>query len=130
MVRPTADDPKSAAAPSSVLKKARKNPNPTKKYRFKPGTCAVRQMRRLQNSVATLSARKPYEDIVRNMDFVREGEFKFSKEAWKAIQCASEAFLTDRFKRAVLVQIAAKAQTLTKTHMRTTEAILKNAVPE
>lgn len=77
-----------------------------------------------------LSAQKPYEDLVRGMPIVQEGQFKFSKNAWKALRCASEDFLTDRFKRSLLVQVAANAQTLTVDHMKTTAGILKNAVPE
>jgi len=137
MARPTAGDPKAATAEfgvpknlaNNLAKKSRKNPNP-RKYRFKNGTRALQEIRRYQRSTDMLSAQKPYEDLVRGMPIVQEGQFKFSKKAWKALRCASEDFLTDRFKRSLLVQVAANAQTLTVDHMKTTAGILKNAVPE
>ena len=129
MVRPTEGDPKASSKMLGFAKKNRKNPNP-RKYRYRSNTVALREIRRYQRSTELLSSQRAYEDLVRSMPIVAEGDFKFSKQFWKALRCASEDFLTDRFSRALLVQIAAGAQTLTADHMKTTAKILKNAVPE
>ena len=65
------------------------------KIRFKPGTVALREIRRYQKSVNNLMPRSPLIRLVR--DIASEYNVKFQQRALMAIQEAAESFLTGLF---------------------------------
>ncbi len=68
---------------------------PKKPHRYRPGTVALRQIRRYQKSGKLLFRKLPFQRLVREVaqDFSRwKNELRFTQEAINALQEASEAF--------------------------------------
>ena len=104
-----------------ALKAARKaNPiigGAKKPHRYRPGTVALREIRKYQKSTELLIRKLPFQRLVReiaqdiardkNMDFVR-----FQSHAILALQEASEAFLVGLFEDTNLCALHAKRVTI------------------
>jgi histone H3 len=88
-----------------------------RKHRFKSGTVALRQIRKLQKTVENLLPRLSFERVVREIaqDF---GEFHFQKDAINSLQCASEEFLVSLFSRAQLFAIHSKRKGIFRKDMK------------
>ncbi|KAK8943488.1 histone H3-like centromeric protein HTR12 [Platanthera guangdongensis] len=83
------------------------------KRRFRPGTVALREIRKLQKSWNLLIPRAPFIRIVRDITcFYSKEVNRWQAEALTAIQEAAEAFLVELFDNANLCAIHAKRVTL------------------
>ena len=84
-----------------------------KKRRNRPGTVALREIRRYQKSTELLLRRAPFRRLVREIaqDFHNE-PLRFGSDAFAALQEASEMFLTEVFGDANLCAIHDKRVTL------------------
>ncbi|KAL5727073.1 centromeric histone H3 [Ranunculus cassubicifolius] len=84
-------------------------------HRFRPGTVALREIRRYQKTGTLLIPMAPFVRVVREItaDFSREVT-RWTPEALMAIQEAAEAFLVNLFEDAQLCAIHAKRVTLMK----------------
>ena len=85
-----------------------------KPHRFKPGTVALREIRRYQKSTELLLRFMPFARLVREItavDLMRR-ELKYQSAALKAIQEAAEAFLVIYFEDMLLSAIHAKRVTI------------------
>ncbi len=92
------------AAPSSAgIKKA---------HRFRPGTVALREIRRYQKSTELLIRKLPFQRLVRELasDFITD--IRFQASALAALQEASEAYLVGLFEDTNLCAIHAKRVTI------------------
>ena len=69
---------------SSGLKKA---------FRWKPGTVALRQVKKLQKSTDLLIAKAPFSRLVREISEAHKAGLRFQSSALAAIQEATEAFV-------------------------------------
>jgi histone H3 len=68
-----------------------------KKYRFKPGTQALREIRRYQKSVDTLVPKMPLRRLIREVAAPYKEDLRFSRTSMEALQEASEAYLVELF---------------------------------
>lgn len=104
-------------------KAARKNPiipmgSVKKPRRYRPGTVALREIRKYQKSTELLLRKIPFQRLVREIaqDFNRE--IRFQSSAVLAIQEAAEAYLTCLFEDTNLCAIHAKRVTIMPKDMQ------------
>jgi len=87
-----------------------------KPHRFRPGTVALREIRRYQKSTDLLIRKLPFQRLVRELSdkFRRNhrAEFRFQGNAILALQEASEQYLTGLFEDTNLCAIHAKRVTI------------------
>ncbi|KAI5820367.1 histone H3 [Pyronema omphalodes] len=101
------------------------DPTPThRKYRSKPGTKALREIRKYQKSTELLMAKLPFMRLVReiasnftegqhlSLGMSDGGVCRFQSTALQALQEAAEAFLVHLFEDANLLAIHAKRVTI------------------
>ena len=83
-----------------------------KKRRFRPGTVALREIRRYQKSTELLIRQAPFRRLVREiMDDFQTG-LRVAPQAFKALQEAAEAYLVGLFEDVNLCAIHAKRVTI------------------
>jgi histone H3 len=118
---PVADLPSSrpaSPAPRKQLatKAARKTAPPTggvkKPHRYRPGTVALREIRRYQKSTELLIRKLPFQRLVREIAQDFKTDLRFQSSAVMALQEASEAYLVSLFEDTNLAAIHAKRVTI------------------
>ncbi|KAH5239851.1 hypothetical protein HBI72_216040 [Parastagonospora nodorum] len=85
------------------------------KKRYKPGTVALREIRRYQKSTDLLLLRTPFQRLVREIAqtvTTETGPTRWQSQAIQALQEATEAFLVNLFHDANLCAIHAKRVTI------------------
>jgi histone H3/H4 len=76
----------------------RRAPGAAKKpHRFRPGTVALREIRRYQKSTELLIRRLPFQRLVREISQEFKTDLRFQASAVAALQEASEAYLVGLF---------------------------------
>jgi histone H3 len=94
---------KSAAAGGSTgLKKS---------FRWRPGTVALREVRKLQKSTELLVAKAPFSRLVREIAETHKAGLRFQSSAVAAIQEATEAFVVSLLSDANLTALHANRVT-------------------
>ncbi|KAF2457087.1 histone-fold-containing protein [Lineolata rhizophorae] len=90
------------------------DPVPRKKRRYKPGTLALREIRRYQASTDLLIQKLPFSRLVREIAsyMVIDKDLRWQSQAIMALQEASEAFLVHLFEDTNLCAIHAKRVTI------------------
>ena len=83
-----------------------------KPHRYRPGTVALREIRRYQKSTEMLIRRLPFQRLVREVAQDYKKELRFQVSALAAIQEAAEAYLVSLFEDANLCAIHAKRVTV------------------
>ncbi len=83
-----------------------------KPHRYKPGTVALREIRRYQKSTDLLIRKLPFQRLVREIAQDYRSDLRFQSNAILALQEASEAYLTGLFTDTNLVAIHAKRVTI------------------
>ncbi|KAF2490277.1 histone-fold-containing protein [Lophium mytilinum] len=86
-----------------------------KKRRYKPGTLALREIRRYQKSTDLLLLKLPFSRLVREiaLDLLPpDQEYRWQSQAIQALQEAAEAFLVHLFEDTNLCAIHAKRVTI------------------
>ncbi|EGR32832.1 hypothetical protein IMG5_069740, partial [Ichthyophthirius multifiliis] len=107
-----------AKAPRKQLasKAARKSAPATggikKPHRFRPGTVALREIRKYQKSTDLLIRKLPFQRLVRDIAHEFKAELRFQSSAILALQEASEAYLVGLFEDTNLCAIHAKRVTI------------------
>ena len=102
--------------PSKIL---RKSPAKKKKpHRFRPGTVALREIRRYQKSTELLIRRAPFQRLVREIAEGLNTGLKFQTAAVCALQEAAESFLVGLFEDTNLCTIHAKRVTIMPRDMQ------------
>jgi len=101
--------------PRALKSRTRPAGQPMKKHRFRPGTVALREIRRYQKSTNLLIPRLPFGRAVRQVaDEVFPGkELRFQGSAILAIQQSAEDFLQNLFTDCYLLADHAKRKTIT-----------------
>jgi len=105
-----------------ATKTARKNPTvshqshksqvKSKPRRFRPGTLALKEIRRYQKSTELLIRRLPFQRLVREIAQRYKTDLRFQAAAVECLQEASEAYLTGLFEDTNLCAIHAKRVTI------------------
>ena len=80
--------------------------------RYRPGTLAIREIRRYQKSTNLLIKRLPFHRLVREITQDIKGELRYQTVALDALQEASEAYLVGLFEDTNLCAIHAKRVTI------------------
>lgn len=107
-----------AKAPRKQLasKAARKSAPATggikKPHRFRPGTVALREIRKYQKSTDLLIRKLPFQRLVREIAHEYKAELRFQSSAVLALQEAAEAYLVGLFEDVNLCAIHAKRVTI------------------
>ena len=102
----------------NVVKGKEKNVK-SKKRRFRPGTVALREIRRYQLSTDLLIRKLPFQRLVREIaGKLFQEKYRFQSTAMLALQEASEAHLTGLFEDANLCAIHAKRVTLMQKDLK------------
>ena len=99
-----------------ATKAARKNAPATggvkKPHRYRPGTVALREIRRYQKSTELLIRKLPFQRLVREIAQEFKTDLRFQGSAVLALQEASEAYLVGLFEDTNLCAIHAKRVTI------------------
>lgn len=80
--------------------------------RFRPGTVALREIRKYQKSTDLLIRKAPFQRVVRNIAFAVGPSLRFQSSAILALQEATEQYLTQLFEEANLCALHAKRVTI------------------
>mmetsp|Transcript_888 Transcript_888/g.1470 ORF Transcript_888/g.1470 Transcript_888/m.1470 type:complete len:137 (-) Transcript_888:698-1108(-) len=83
-----------------------------KSHRFKPGTVALREIRKYQKSTELLIRKLPFQRLVREVAQDYRNDLRFQNSAVLALQEASEAYLVNLFEDTNLCAIHAKRVTI------------------
>jgi histone H3 len=83
-----------------------------KTHRFKPGTVALREIRRYQKSTELLIRKAPFQRLVREIAQDYKSDLRFQSSAIAALQEAAEAYLVGLFEDSNLCAIHAKRVTI------------------
>ena len=83
-----------------------------KPHRFRPGTVALREIRRYQKSTELLIRRMPFQRLVREIAQEFKTDLRFQASAILALQEATEAYLVGLFEDSNLCAIHAKRVTI------------------
>ncbi|KAF7298530.1 Histone 3 [Mycena indigotica] len=92
-----------AAGPTGGVKKP---------HRFRPGTVALREIRRYQKSTELLIRKLPFQRLVREIAQDFKTDLRFQSSAVMALQEAAEAYLVSLFEDTNLAAIHAKRVTI------------------
>lgn len=101
-----------------VTKSSRKTSTPatgaSKKHRYKPGTIALREIRRYQKSTERLIRKLPFQRLCRNLcrEQASASDIRFQGPALLALQEAAELYLVGLFEDALLCAQHAKRVTV------------------
>jgi histone H3 len=101
-----------------VTKSARKTSTPAsgaaKKHRYKPGTVALREIRRYQRSTERLIRKLPFQRLCRSISREQAGasDIRFQGPALLTLQEATELYLVGLFEDALLCAQHAKRVTV------------------
>ncbi|GHJ85432.1 hypothetical protein NliqN6_1834 [Naganishia liquefaciens] len=106
-----------------ATKAARKATQPTaggvkKPHRYRPGTVALREIRKYQKSTELLIRKLPFQRLVREIAQDFKTDLRFQSSAVMALQEASEAYLVSLFEDTNLAAIHAKRVTIQPKDMQ------------
>ena len=86
--------------------------------RYRPGTVALREIRRYQKSTELLIRKLPFQRLVREIASEYRNELRFQSSAVLALQEASEAYMVGLFEDTNLCAIHAKRVTIMPKDMQ------------
>ena len=89
-----------------------------KPHRYRPGTVALREIRKYQKSTDLLIRKQPFQRLVREIAQEFKPDLRFQSTAIMALQEASEAFLVSLFEDTNLCAIHAKRVTIMPKDMQ------------
>ena len=89
-----------------------------KPHRYRPGTVALREIRKYQKTTALLIHKHPFQRLVREIAQAHRPDLRFQSAAVMALQEASEAYLVRLFEDTNLCAIHAKRVTIMPKDMQ------------
>ena len=87
-------------------------------HRYRPGTVALREIRRYQKGTELLIRKMPFQRLVREIATMFKTDLRFSSSAVLALQEASESYLIGLFEDSNLCAIHAKRVTIMPKDMQ------------
>ena len=87
-------------------------------HRFRPGTVALREIRKFQKSTELLIRKLPFQRLVRDIAGAFKQDLRFQSSAVLALQEASEAYMVGLFEDTNLCAIHAKRVTIMPKDMQ------------
>lgn len=107
-------DPTSRVPPKPMAPPKIPVPNTrTKPHRWRPGTVALREIRRYQKSTDLLIRKLPFQRLVRELAQEFKSDLCFQSTALLALQEAAEAYIVGLFEDTNMCAIHAKRVTIT-----------------
>lgn len=93
---------------------------PKKAHRFRPGTVALREIRRYQKSTELLLRKAPFQRLVREVmrDYSRNDDLRIQGSALSALQEAAETYLVGLFDDTNLLAIHCRRVTIMPKDMQ------------
>ena len=88
------------------------------RYRYRPGTLALREIRRYQKSTNLLTKFAPFQRVVREVAQGYKADVRFQRRAILALQEATEAYIVGIFEDTNLCAIHAKRVTIMPRDIR------------
>ena len=104
--------PRKQLATKAARKSAPATGGVKKPHRYRPGTVALREIRRYQKSTELLIRKLPFQRLVREIAQDFKTDLRFQGSAVQALQEASEAYLVGLFEDTNLCAIHAKRVTI------------------
>ena len=104
--------PKKMLATKAARKRVTLEDGVKKKHRYRPGTVALREIRRYQKSTELLIRKLPFQRLIREIAQEFKSDLRFQSAAIGAIQEAAEAYLVGLFEDTNLCAIHAKRVTI------------------
>lgn len=83
-----------------------------KLHRYRPGTVALREIRKYQKTTEPLIPRAPFKRLVKEVARDISPQIRFQQHALAALQEATEAYLVSLFEDTQLLAIHARRQTI------------------
>lgn len=100
-----------------------------KPHRFRPGTVALREIRRYQKSTELLIRKLPFQRLVKEIAVDFKHDLRFQSSAIAALQEASEAYLVGLFEDTNLCAIHAGRVTIQPKDLRLARRIRGDTQP-
>jgi histone H3 len=91
---------------------------PKKPHRYRPGTVALREIRKMQRSTELLIRKAPFQRTVREISYNFKTDCRYTTEALAALQTAAEDYLVHLFEDTNLCAIHAKRVTVMQKDMQ------------
>ena len=104
--------PRKGLATKAARKSAPATAGVKKPHRYRPGTVALREIRRYQKSTELLLRKAPFQRFVREVAQDFKSDLRFVPNAMAALQEGSEAYLVGLFDDTNLCAIHAKRKTI------------------
>ena len=104
--------PRKQLATKSARKSAPNAGGVKKPHRYRPGTVALREIRRYQKSTELLLRKLPFQNLVREIAADFKADLRFQGSAVLALQESSEAYLTYLYEDTNLCTIHGKRVTI------------------
>jgi histone H3 len=115
--------PRKMLATKAARKSAPARGGIKKPHRYRPGTVALREIRKYQKSTEFLIRKAPFQRLVREITQGHKGDLRFQSSALGASQEASEAYLVGLFEDTNLCAIHAKRVTIMPKDIQLTQRI-------
>lgn len=100
-----------------------------KPHRYRPGTVALREIRKYQASTVLLMRKLPFQRLVREVAQNFKADLRFQSTAILALQEASEAYLVGLFEDTNLCAIHAKRVTIQPKDMQLARRLRREENP-
>eukprot|EP00933_Yihiella_yeosuensis_P052483 TRINITY_DN5056_c0_g1_i5.p1 TRINITY_DN5056_c0_g1~~TRINITY_DN5056_c0_g1_i5.p1 ORF type:complete len:137 (+),score=44.37 TRINITY_DN5056_c0_g1_i5:104-514(+) len=104
--------PREALAAKAARKQAPVQGTIKKTHRYKPGTVALREIRKYQKSTELLIRKLPFQRLIKELATEVKTDLRFQSQAVLALQEAAEAYLVGLFEDTNLCAIHAKRVTI------------------
>ena len=104
--------PRKGLATKAARKAAPASPGVTKPRRYRPGTVALREIRRHQKSTDLLIHKLPFQRLLREIGQAKQADVRYQATAVMACQGALEAYLTVVLEDTNICAIHAKRVTI------------------
>jgi histone H3 len=104
--------PRKQLVAQKIARKTAPAPGVKKPHRFRPGTVAIREIRKYQKSTDLLIRKLPFQRLVRELAHEFKQELRFQSSAVLALQEAAEAYLVSLFEDTNLCAIHARRVTI------------------
>jgi histone H3 len=104
--------PRKQIAQKAARKSAAPSAGAKKVHRYRPGTVALREIRRYQKSTELLIRKLPFQRLVREIAQEHKTDLRFQSTAVAALQEAAEAYLVSLFEDVNLCAIHSKRVTI------------------
>ena len=115
---PAGKDPRKQIGSKAARKSAPIQGGIKKPHRYRPGTVALREIRKFQKSTDLLIRKLPFQRVVREIAQQFKSDLRFQSQAVLALQEASEAYLVGLFEDTNLCAIHAKRVTIMPKDMQ------------